>query len=227
MRVTRKILTQAAANLFFKSIFQRYSLFFFGFFSFFLYYSLFVFFAFFFLKFKIYILIHIRLCGRVGDKKLSPDRFPETRLLFFGLIEGRIAEQPPEVFCKKMCSQKFCKIHRKTPVPKSFFLKSCSPQACNFLKKETLAQVFSSESCEIYKNTFFIEHLRVTTSGIDTSRFETMQIYHTNDMDQMILKKSIYTKNPMKCLIYFFLKKVKQQQSFHQVWISFNFIFIS
>ena len=48
MRVTRKILTQAAANLFFKSIFQRYSLFFFGFFSFFLYYSLFVFFACFF-----------------------------------------------------------------------------------------------------------------------------------------------------------------------------------
>ena len=25
-------------------------------------------------------------------------------------------KQPPEVFCKKRCSYKFCKIHRKTPV---------------------------------------------------------------------------------------------------------------
>ena len=32
-------------------------------------------------------------------------------------------------------------------------------QACNFIKKETLAQVFSSEVCEIFKNSFFIEHL--------------------------------------------------------------------
>ena len=34
------------------------------------------------------------------------------------------------------------------------------PQACNFIKKETLAQVFSCEFCEIFKNTFFTEHLR-------------------------------------------------------------------
>ena len=35
----------------------------------------------------------------------------------------------------------------------------CQTQACNFIKKETLAQVFSCEIREIYKNTFFIEHL--------------------------------------------------------------------
>ena len=38
------------------------------------------------------------------------------------------------------------------------------PEACNFIKKETLAQVFSCEFWEIFKNTFFIEHLRETTS---------------------------------------------------------------
>ena len=32
--------------------------------------------------------------------------------------------------------------------------------SCNFIKKETLAQVFSCEFFEIYKNTFFTEHLR-------------------------------------------------------------------
>ena len=30
-------------------------------------------------------------------------------------------KQPPKVFCKKRCSQKFRKIHRKTPVPESLF----------------------------------------------------------------------------------------------------------
>ena len=38
--------------------------------------------------------------------------------------------------------------------------KDLRPQACNFIKKEGLAQVFSCEFCEIFKNTFFIEHLR-------------------------------------------------------------------
>ena len=37
------------------------------------------------------------------------------------------------------------------------------PQACNFIKKDTLAQVFSYEFCEIFKNTFFTEHVRATT----------------------------------------------------------------
>ena len=49
--------------------------------------------------------------------------------------------------------KKFVKIHRKTPV------------ACNFIKKETPTQVFSSEFWEHFKNLFFTEHLRTTTSG--------------------------------------------------------------
>ena len=34
------------------------------------------------------------------------------------------------------------------------------PQACNFIKKETLALMFLCEFGEMFKNTFFIEHLR-------------------------------------------------------------------
>ena len=45
-----------------------------------------------------------------------------------------------------------------------FHKKAIRPQACNFIKKETLAQVFSCEFCEIFKNTFFTEQLRTTTS---------------------------------------------------------------
>ena len=69
-----------------------------------------------------------------------------------------IQKQPLEEFCKKICSWKFRKIHRKTPVPVP------EPQACNFFKKETLAQVFSCEFCEDSKNTFFIEHIWATAS---------------------------------------------------------------
>ena len=37
-----------------------------------------------FFKQKIYILVHIRLCGRVsGKKNFSPGQFPQTRLLFW------------------------------------------------------------------------------------------------------------------------------------------------
>ena len=37
------------------------------------------------------------------------------------------SEPPPEVLCKKRCSKKFRKIHRKTPVPESLFQLSCRP----------------------------------------------------------------------------------------------------
>ena len=32
-------------------------------------------------------------------------------------------KKPPEVFCKRRCSETFCKIHRKTPVLESLFNK--------------------------------------------------------------------------------------------------------
>ena len=33
-------------------------------------------------------------------------------------------------------------------------------RVCNFIKEQTLAQVFFCEFCQIFKNTFFIKHLR-------------------------------------------------------------------
>ena len=40
------------------------------------------------------------------------------------------------------------------------FLIKLQASPCNFIKKEILAQVSSCEICEIFKNSFFIEHLR-------------------------------------------------------------------
>ena len=52
---------------------------------------------------------------------------------------------------------KFRKFHRKIVVLKSFF------------HKETPIQVFPCEICEIFKNTYFEEHLRTTASEYTTS----------------------------------------------------------
>ena len=49
------------------------------------------------------------------------------------------------------------------------------PEGCNFIKKVTVAQVFSCEFCEIFKNTYFIEHLRTTASEI-TGGFRVSQV---------------------------------------------------
>ena len=65
--------------------------------------------------------------------------------------------------CRSRCSQKFRKLHRKTPV-QSLFLNKVTG-ACNFVKNETLAQVFSGEFCEIYKNTYSYRTPPVAASG--------------------------------------------------------------
>ena len=54
--------------------------------------------------------------------------------------------------------------------------------ACNFINKDALAQVFSFEFCEIFKNTFFIEHLRVTfaNSWWDRTIFYSVDILVSN-----------------------------------------------
>ena len=60
-------------------------------------------------------------------------------------------KQPPEVFCKKMCSLKVCKYHRKIPVLEPVF-KSCRTWSLQLFYKETPTQVFSCEICEIVQN---------------------------------------------------------------------------
>ena len=71
-----------------------------------------------------------------------------------------IQKQPPELFCKKKVLLKISQnLQENNCARVSFLIKL---QALGFLKKETLAQAFSYEFCKIFKNTFFIEHLRTT-----------------------------------------------------------------
>ena len=53
-----------------------------------------------------------------------------------------VQKQPPEAFCKKMCSWKFHKIHRKTPVPETFFSKAAGLRPATLLKKRLWYRLF-------------------------------------------------------------------------------------
>ena len=63
-------------------------------------------------------------------------------------------KQPSKVFCRKMSSSKFGKIHSQTPVTKFFLMKLQAEVAYNFIKTETLVQVFSCEFFETYLKIF-------------------------------------------------------------------------
>ena len=66
-------------------------------------------------------------------------------------------KQPPLVFSKKTCSWIICNIHKKT-------LSSLQLYSKHFLLQLNIAN--SCEYCEIFKNTFYEEHLRTAASII-------------------------------------------------------------
>ena len=77
----------------------------------------------------------IMLRSKLLNKYLT-EKSEEAKLLYVFLLKKVKKEsyenfdlhvtdqkQPPEVFCKKRCSEKFRKINRKTSVPKSLYLR--------------------------------------------------------------------------------------------------------
>ena len=70
-----------------------------------------------------------------------------------------------EVFCKKMFLKISQNSQENTYATVSFLIML---QAYSFITKETLTEVFSREFCEIFKNAFFIKHLRTNASIIHT-----------------------------------------------------------
>ena len=55
---------------------------------------------------------------------------------------GFVQKQPPEVFGKKRCSEKFRKFHSKTPELESLFNNVAGVQACSLLKRYPYTDVF-------------------------------------------------------------------------------------
>ena len=67
----------------------------------------------------------------------------------------------PEVLCKKGVLKYIAKVTGKHLCQNLFFNKIAGLRPATLLK-ETLARVLSCEFCDIFKNNFFIEHLRKT-----------------------------------------------------------------
>ena len=87
-------------------------------------------------------------------------------------------KQPPEVCYKKGVLKNFVNFTGKHHWQSLFLNKIAGlrPEACNLIKKEALAQVVSCEIFEIFKNTFFIQHLRTTASDTkQTSKVATTE----------------------------------------------------
>ena len=64
---------------------------------------------------------------------------------------------------------------------------------CNFIKKNNLTQLFSCEFCEVFKNTFFTEHLWTTASSLLKVFTEAIKIIKHHQLkinDLAILLKS-------------------------------------
>ena len=87
-------------------------------------------------------------------------------ILVWYWLKSYVQKPPLEVFYKKAVFRNFKKFTEKHLCQSLFFNKvaglSCT--TCNFIKKGTLAQVFSCEFYEIFKNTYFEEHLRLAVS---------------------------------------------------------------
>ena len=81
------------------------------------------------------------------------------RLCYSRFVLPNWRSRPPEVFCEKGVLKHFTKFTGKQ-LCQSLFLIKFQVQICNFIKNETLTQLFFYEFCEIFKNSFFMEHLR-------------------------------------------------------------------
>ena len=100
-------------------------------------------------------------------------------------------KQPPEVFYKKSCSKTFGNIHRKTPTLESLLNRVTCLKTCNVIKKRLQRRLFSSEYCEIFRNTYFEEHmlqadpmilslLLIKLKGYCLQLFAKTELYHTS-----------------------------------------------
>ena len=83
-----------------------------------------------------------------------------------------VNKQPPEAFHKKGVLKNLAKFTGKKLYQSLFLIKLQG----NFIKKETLAQVFSCEFYEIFKNTFFTEHLQTTASKCTKPFFRILYV---------------------------------------------------
>ena len=106
------------------------------------------------------------------------------------IVHGQIQKQPPEVLCKKRCSYKFLKIHRKTPVPEFLFNK-VRLHTATLLKKR-----FWHKCIFVNFPKFLRKHLLQSTSGRQLLHMTLCSTYLLND------KNYIFPDDMFLCFLF-------------------------
>ena len=88
--------------------------------------------------------------------------------------------------------------------------------ACNFIKKETLVQLFSCEFCEIFKNTFFTEHLRTTAS--------VRREFVLNVMRHFVIAVGLYLGSCQTSMMELFFWNIYLLKAFNYILQELSFI---
>ena len=131
----------------------------------------------------------------------------ELLILFFLMTVCKSCKsyqkQPPEVLIKNVFL-KISQISQENTCDRASFLIKLQAYN-NLIKKESLAQVSSCEICEIFKKTFFIEHLRTTASIVPWDEYDRKRKIASNNnsipgkycktLKQKGMKKSKNLKN--------------------------------
>ena len=108
-----------------------------------------------------------------------------------------VQKQPPEVFYKRRCYQKFFKFHCQTLVLESLFKKAAVLKECIFIRKRVQYRCFHLKFAKIFKNSYSEEHLRTTASSV--SNYYPYSKVHVS---QLLRKSGFYIplaqKNPTR-----------------------------
>ena len=109
---------------------------------------------------------------------------------FFYMKKVHHQKQPPEVFCIKRCSQKFCKIHRKTPVPE--FKKQRLWHKCFLVNcAKFLRTLFLQNTC----GRLLLDHFLLTVHCTLRCRREFLKCFNCNLEKFLVVKVlQIYAK---------------------------------
>ena len=109
-------------------------------------------------------------------------------------------KQPPEVFCKKRCSVKFRKFHRKTPALEAIINKGAGLQACNFIKQR------------LQQSYFLVKFAKFLRTPILNNICERMLLqFFSHDSMFIIYVTDLSTKKKMQRRGFIFLQKLKIQ----------------
>ena len=104
------------------------------------------------------------------------------------------------MFCKKDVLWNFAEFIGKHLCQSLFYNKVAALRPAILLKKENLVQVFYCEFCEIFKNTFFTEHLPAT-AYVFYSVFDSVDWILLKKLPWCILIVSLVVLNVQKLLI--------------------------